>query len=132
MVDKRHKEYQKQGIVLKVMRDVDRVIVEGVNLKNKFLKGDRDRGIVGRKIQEEAPVPYSAVNLVDPTTGQPTRVSRIYLEDGTKVRVSKRSNTIIPRPDILTVRKSGIKAQATESCTAEEDVWSVSYILKAK
>lgn len=130
VVDKRHEEYQKQGIVLKVLRDLDRVIVQGVNVKNKHIKGDPDRGIKGRTIKQERTLPYSSVNLVDPTTGLPTKVVRTYLEDGTKVRISKRSNSVISRPDILSVRKSGIKAQATESCTAEEDVWSISYVLK--
>ena len=56
----------------------------------------------------ESPIHYSNVNLVDPVTGSPVRVSVRYLEDGTKVRVTRgrlASQSIIPRPDILTTRR---------------------------
>ena len=36
---------------------------------------------------------------------EPTKISRKYLEDGTKVRVSKKTGTIIPKPDPLADRK---------------------------
>ena len=36
--------------------------------------------------------------LVDPKTDEPTTVRLGYLEDGTKVRVSKKTGTIIPLP----------------------------------
>jgi large subunit ribosomal protein L24 len=132
VVDKMHSDYEMQGIVLKVIRQLDRVIVSGVNVRNKHIKGDKDRGIPGRTIQKERTLKYSAVNLVCPVSGRPTRISKKFLEDGTKVRVAKVSGAIIPRPEILTRRKGGVKAPPTSSCTAEEDVWSVSYMLKPK
>ena len=36
---------------------------------------------------------------------EPTKISRKYLEDGTKVRVSKKTGTIIPKPDPLADRQ---------------------------
>jgi large subunit ribosomal protein L24 len=126
VIDSSHREKGKQGIVLKVLRDLDRVIVEGVNLATKHIKGNRERGIAGRTIQKERTLPYSAVNLVDPLTNKPTRVSRKLLEDGTKVRVSKKSGAIIPRPEILTVRRPPNQITTT-SCTSEEDAWSISW-----
>lgn len=129
VVDREHSEFRKQGIVTKVLRKHDRVIVEGVNMKPKLIKGDRERGIPSRNLSVERPLPYHAVNLVDPESNKPTRVVRKFLEDGTKVRVSKRSGVIIPRPDhILTQRKaSASQAIVTDSCTKDEDVWAVTY-----
>lgn len=36
---------------------------------------------------------------MDPSNNEPTKVRSAYLEDGTKVRVSKKSGAIIPKPD---------------------------------
>ena len=63
--------------------------------------GDTPGGV----FKVEAPIHYSNVNLVDPVSKKPTRVAMRFLEDGTKVRVSKRSGTIIPKPEDLKMRK---------------------------
>jgi large subunit ribosomal protein L24 len=123
----RHAEKGKQGVVLQVLRDRDRVIVEGVNMAPKHIKGDPDRGIKGRTVQRERTLPYYTVNLIDPVTGKPTRVTRKYLDDGTKVRVAKKSGAVIPRPDMLTFRKRPVSSIVTESDTLEENVWELSY-----
>ena len=99
-----HPERGKQGIVKVVLREKDRVIVEGVNLGSRQIKGDKDRGIQGRVAQVERSMHASNVNHVDPVTGKPTRIRKKILETGEKVRVSIKSGAIIPRPDILTMR----------------------------
>ncbi len=129
IISRTHPEYGKQGIVLHVDRERDRVIVENVNLGTKKQKADPDLGRPGRMIKVERSIHYSNVNLVDPVTGQPTRVIRKYLEDGTKVRVSKKSGAIIPRPEILKERK---RPQSLTSCDHsdtknDDDVWEVTY-----
>jgi large subunit ribosomal protein L24 len=131
VIDSLHKEKGKQGIVLRVLRDIDRVIVEGINLVKTNIKGDRQRGIAARTIYTEKPIKYCAVNLVDPITNLPTRIFRKILDDGTKVRVSKKSGAIIPRPSILQVRARTINPVVTSSCTTEEDTWAISYQPKA-
>lgn len=123
----KHPERGKQGVVLKVLRDMDRVIVEGVNLGKRNIKGDKDRGIPGKTIMKERTMHYSNVSLVDPSLGVPTRVFKKVLESGEKVRISKKSNTIIPRPDILEFRKKPVNSIVTDSCTAEDDAWEISY-----
>ena len=122
-----HAERGKQGIVSQVLRQQQRVIVEGINLYNKHVKGQPDRGIAGRTITRERSLPYANVNLLDPVTGQPTRIFRKYLEDGTKVRVSKKSGAIIPRPEKLAYRKRPLNHIVTESDTLEADAWEVTY-----
>ena len=122
-----HPERGKQGIVRKVLRDKDRVIVEGINLGPRHIKGDKDRGIQSRTIMKERTIHYSNVNLVDPIQGVPTRVYRTVLDSGDKVRISKKSGAIIPRPEILKMRRRPVNAIVTESCTLEEDVWEITY-----
>lgn len=122
-----HPERGKQGIVMKVLRDKDRVFVEGVNMGKRLIKGDKDRGIPGKVIMKERAVHYSNVNLVDPVSGAPTRINRTYLETGEKVRIAKKSGAIIPRPDILTFRKKPISSLVSDSCTTEDNVWEVTY-----
>jgi large subunit ribosomal protein L24 len=123
-----HSERGKQGVVSQVLRDQKRVIVEGINLYNKHVKGQPDRGIPGRTITRERSLPYANVNLLDPVSGQPTRIYRKVLEDGTKVRVSKKSGAIIPRPELLAYRKRPLNHIVTESDTSEADAWEVSYV----
>jgi large subunit ribosomal protein L24 len=123
----KHPERGKQGIVTAVLRDKDRVIVEGVNLGPRNIKGDKDRGIPGKVIMKERTIHYSNVNLVDPVQNVPTRITKKYLETGEKVRISKKSGAIIPRPEILEFRKRPVNSVVTDSCTSEDDVWEITY-----
>ena len=41
----------------------------------------------------------SNVSLIDPEQAVPTRIKYGFLEDGTKVRISKKSGALIPKPD---------------------------------
>mmetsp|Transcript_28057 Transcript_28057/g.39436 ORF Transcript_28057/g.39436 Transcript_28057/m.39436 type:complete len:207 (+) Transcript_28057:226-846(+) len=123
----KHPEKGKQGIVSKVIHDLDRVIVEGVNMGPFQIKGDPDRGVKGQILQKERTIHYSKVSLIDPVSGLPTRIYKKYLEDGTKVRVAKKSGAIIPRPAILTQRKKPVSGIITESDTLDEDAWENTY-----
>lgn len=97
-----------------------------MNVAPKHIKGNPERGIKGRTIQKERSIPYNNVNLVDPVTNKPTRIYKKII-DGEKVRVSKKSGAVIPRPDILTFRKRLFNNIVTESDTLEEDVWEITY-----
>ena len=123
----KHPEKGKQGIVLQVLRDKDRVLVEGVNMGVKSIKGDKDRGIPGRRIMKERTIHYSNVSLLDPVQNVPTRIIKIYLDSGEKVRIAKKSGAIIPRPEILNFRRRPVNSVVTESCTSEDDAWELSY-----
>ena len=67
----------KQGKVIQVLREEQRVIVEGVNRIKRHTKvvnqGGR-AGTTGGIISQEAPVHVSNVAVVDPETKSPTRV----------------------------------------------------------
>jgi large subunit ribosomal protein L24 len=82
----------KTGVVLAVQLDKQRAIVEGVNIVKKHVKATQD---AEGGIQEmAAPVHLSNLALVDPKTGNATRVGR-KLVDGKSVRYSKKTGNII-------------------------------------
>ncbi|CAB9521243.1 protein L24 [Seminavis robusta] len=121
----KHPERGKQGVVKVVLRYKDRVIVEGVNLGPKHVKGNPAVGLKSRVEQVERSIHYSKVNLVDPASGKPTRVYKKFLEDGTKVRVAKKSGAIIPKPD--PPAKIPPPAFVSDKDTVDEDVWEITY-----
>jgi large subunit ribosomal protein L24 len=76
--------------VLKVLVKEQRAIVEGVNMVSKSMKPSA-KNPQGGIVKQEAPIHISNLSLVDPKSGEPTRVSIKVKEDGTKVRVAKKS-----------------------------------------
>jgi|SRR4051794_36683387 len=85
-----------RGRVLRVLRDENKVVVEGVNRVYRHLKPSR-RNPQGGRLSKEMPLDASKVMLIDPTTNRPTRVGVRYLDDGTKELFAKRSGTTIRR-----------------------------------
>lgn len=87
------KDKGKEGIVLTAFPKKDKVIVEGVNTMKKHQKPNA-MAPQGGIIETEAPIHVSNIQLIDPKTGEATRIG--YKEvDGKKVRVSKKSGEII-------------------------------------
>ena len=80
----------KQGKVLEVIRDKERAIVEGVNMIKKHTKPNAEHP-QGGIIEREAPVHISNLMLVDPKTGNRTRIGRRLGSNGKLVRYSKKS-----------------------------------------
>ena len=90
----------KQGKVIEVQAEKDRVIVEGINYVTKHIKvGQTQRGTkTGGVEQHEAPIHISNVALVDPKSKKPTRVGfreEVVEKNGVKktvrVRYAKKS-----------------------------------------
>ncbi|XP_075109132.1 uncharacterized protein LOC107769620 [Nicotiana tabacum] len=99
------KDKGETGTIKRVIRSQNRVIIEGKNLVKKHIK--QGQGHEGGIFTVEAPLHVSNVQVVDPVTGKPTKVGIRYLEDGSKVRVSRgigASGSIIPWPEILKIR----------------------------
>ena len=80
----------KTGKVLKVDVDKQRAIVEGVNVVKKSAKPSA-KNPQGGIVEQEASIHISNLNLIDPKSGEPTRVGIKINEDGKKVRVAKKS-----------------------------------------
>jgi len=79
------------GRVLRIMKDKDRVVVEGVNRVWKHVRPSQ-RNPQGGRIQKDAPIHISNVMLVDPTTGKRTR-TKIDVREGVKHRVAVKTGT---------------------------------------
>ena len=79
----------KTGKVLEVLRDKDRVIVEGINMVSKHTKPNA-KAPQGGILEQEAGIHISNVQLVDPKSGAATRVG-YKMVDGKKVRYAKKS-----------------------------------------
>ncbi len=83
----------KTGTVLRVLRKEERVVVQGVNVHKKHQKPSP--GKPGGIVEKELPVHVSNIMIVDAETGHPTRIGIETLEDGSRVRVSRRSGARI-------------------------------------
>ncbi len=88
-----------EGTVLRVLPKDNRVVIEGINLRKRHMKPTQENP-EGGIVSFEAPIHASNVMLLDPTTGEPTRIRQRFDEDGTKERISARSGNAIPKPKI--------------------------------
>lgn len=93
------KDRGKRGIVERVDRERQRVVVEGVAIAKRHTKprppanpsqAARQQQPQGGVIERPAAIHVSNVALVSPASGKPTRVGYRFAEDGRKVRVSHR------------------------------------------
>ena len=122
------------GQVTKVLRKENKLIVSGINLVKKHVKPQPQPGEPsppGQIISVEQPIHYSNVSLVDPNTGGRVRIQSRFLDDGTKVRVTKgrlSSQTIVPKPDQLLERKTARGTGVGEKDTREDAVREVTYV----
>ena len=78
----------KSGEILKVLREENRVIVQGVNLAQRHQKQSMNQE--GGIVQKELAIHVSNVALIDPKTDKPTRVG-FKMDGERKVRVARRS-----------------------------------------
>ena len=79
-----------EGKVLEVRKDDNRAIVEGVNLVKKHTKPNAAHP-QGGIVEQEAPIHISNLQVIDPKSGQPTRIGRRQNDKGKLVRYAKRS-----------------------------------------
>ena len=88
-VKKSNGKYPAPHKVLKVLVEKERAIVEGVNIVSKSTKPSA-KNPQGGIIKQEAPIHISNLSLVDPKTGEPTRIA--IRREGKKVtRIAKKS-----------------------------------------
>ena len=80
------------GSVLVILKDVNKVIIEGVNIVKKHKKPD-SKHPQGGIIEKEAPIDVSNLSLLT-SDGIPSRVG-YRIEDGVKVRYSKKTDELI-------------------------------------
>jgi large subunit ribosomal protein L24 len=86
----------KEGKIIRVFPKTGRVTIEGINIVKRHRKARRAEE-QSQIMEMPAPVHHSNVMLLDPKTGEPTRVRRRVDDDGTKERISVKSDDAIPR-----------------------------------
>lgn len=82
-----------EGKVMKVILEKNKAIVEGVNMVSKHEKPSAENP-QGGIVKKEAAIHISNLSLIDPKTGEATRIG-YRMEDGKKVRFTKKSNQVI-------------------------------------
>jgi large subunit ribosomal protein L24 len=85
----------KRGRVLRVIPKTGRIVVDGVNLVKRHRRATptAEGGIV----TFAAPIHHSKAMLLDPKSGEPTRIRRRKDKDGTMERIAVKSDQPIPR-----------------------------------
>lgn len=85
----------KTGLVKSIDREKNRAIVEGLNLVTKHVKVSAQDPQAQGRVQIEAPIHLSNLALVDPATGEATRIGRRLNDKGKLQRFSKKTNKFI-------------------------------------
>ncbi|WP_138432218.1 50S ribosomal protein L24 [Fodinibius saliphilus] len=89
----------REGRVLAVFPDKERVLVEGINMRVHHDQPTQENPQGGR-IEREVSIHISNVMVIDPSTGEPTRIGRKRIEEdggGRWVRYAKTSGEIIDK-----------------------------------
>ena len=87
------KDSGKKGKILKTIPEDNRVLIEGVNMVKKHKKPQQVQP--GGIINQEAPIHASNVMLICEKCKTPTKVGKMFLDSGEKVRVCKKCGEII-------------------------------------
>lgn len=83
-----------KGKVLEVDLAKNRAIIEGVNMITKHVKPSANNPEGGIE-RTEAGIHISNIMVVDPSTGDPTKVGRKLNDDGKLQRFSKKTGELI-------------------------------------
>ena len=85
-----------EGRVLRVGRNEEQVVVEGVNMRKRHQRPSQ-KDPEGGIMSFEAPIHVSNVMLIDPSSAEPSRLRMQVDKDGTKERIAVKSGNPVPR-----------------------------------
>ena len=88
------KDRGKEGEVTRVIPEQGKVIVDGLNVAKKHQRATRAT-MQGGIIDKDMPIPISAVAIISPGDGKPTRVGYRFDDRGAKIRICRRTGTDI-------------------------------------
>ena len=92
------KDRGKTGRVVRVDPVKQKVFVEGLNIQKRHQRPrtmqQMQSGEGGGVVEREGPIHVSNVMLIDPSSGEPTRVG-VRREGGRRVRVARRNGEVI-------------------------------------
>ncbi|MBF0108425.1 MAG: 50S ribosomal protein L24 [Magnetococcales bacterium] len=87
------KDKGKRGQILQVLPKKESVLVEKVNMIKRHTKADKTSG--GGIVEKEAPIHCSNVQYFDPIAGRGSGIRMKTLEDGKRIRISKKSGEAV-------------------------------------
>ena len=115
----------KQGVIKRVVRDYNSVVIDGLNMRKRVIPATaQSTGFI--KLVPGL-VHHSRVALVDPIHNKQCKVKFGWDAQGNKVRVSKLSGTIIPKPDSLKAAGTGNRIVNRQTDTDGAAVQRVTY-----
>lgn len=89
------KDKGKRGVVLKVMQELEKIIVENINMVKRHTKGNPMQGTPGGIIEKEMPLHISNVAIWNSISEKADRIGVKTLEDGQKVRFFKSNDEVV-------------------------------------
>ena len=87
----------KQGKVLKVIPEKNRVIVQGVGFVKRHTRPNPQRNIKGGIAEREAPINASNVMILCGECGKRTRIGHKILADGRKARICRHCEGVLDK-----------------------------------
>ncbi len=88
------KDKGKTGKIIAALPAKERVVVEGINQVKRHTKPSQ-KNPQGGIITKEAPIHVSNVMVIDAKTKQPSRIKKVQQKDGSYVRATVKSGTVI-------------------------------------
>lgn len=85
-----------EGTVLRVLRGTRQVVVQGINMRKRHTRPSQQNP-EGGIITFEGPIHISNVMLIEPATGEASRIRMRVEPDGLKERIAVKSGNPVPR-----------------------------------
>lgn len=114
------KDKGKQGTILRVLEEKNRVVVEGINMRIRHIKKTAQGP--GQRISYEASIHVSNVQILDPKTKKPTRIGyKVDEKTGKKTRIAKASGEVIAKAVTKTAKSAAKDGKDAPKETKKED-----------
>lgn len=85
-----------EGTVLRVLRGTRQVVVQGINMRKRHTRPSQQNP-EGGIITFEGPIHISNVMLIEPATGEASRIRLRVEPDGFKERIAVKSGNPVPK-----------------------------------
>ncbi len=91
------KDLGRSGRVLKVLRDKNRLVVEGVSMLKRHTRANPSKNLKGGIVERESSIHVSNVMILCGSCGKATRVGHSQLGDGKKIRICRSCGTSLDK-----------------------------------
>jgi large subunit ribosomal protein L24 len=91
------KDLGRTGRVLKVLRDKNRLVVEGVSMLKRHTRANPSKNLKGGIVERESSIHVSNVMILCGSCGKATRIGHSLLGDGKKIRICRSCGTSLDK-----------------------------------